>query len=98
MLVHLVRSPRPWTVGEVAREFVLSDEHTAILVDRLVDTGLIAPGDGGYRFDPSSGRDRQAALDLAGLYPMYRIRVMNLLLSKPPDAVWDSAEAFRLPS
>ena len=66
---------------------MLSDEHTAILVVRLVDTGLIAPGDGGFRFDPTSGRDRQAALDLAGLYPTYRIRIMNLLLSKPPHAL-----------
>ena len=96
MLVLLVRTSRPWTVREVAREFVLGEEHTAILLDRLAHTGLIAVGDRGYIFDPAGGKDRQAALDLANLYPTYRVRIMNLLLSKPRDAVWDFAEAFRL--
>jgi len=96
VLVLLVRSPRPWTVREVAREFVLGEEHTAILLDRLVHTGLIAVGDRGYVFDPAGGKYRQAAMDLADLYPTYRLRIMNLLLSKPRDALWDFAEAFRL--
>lgn len=96
VLVLLVRSPRRWTVRDVAREFVLGEEHTAILLNRLVDTGLIAAGDGGYMFDPASGKDRQSAQDLARLYSTYRIRIMNLLLSKPRNAVWDFAEAFRL--
>lgn len=96
MLVLLVRSARPWTVREVAREFVLGEEHTAILLDRLVHTGLIAAGDRGYVFDPAGGKYRQAAMDLADLYPTYRLRIMNLLLSKPRDSLWDFAEAFRL--
>lgn len=96
MLVLLVGSPRPWTVREVAREFVLGEEHAAILLDRLVHTGLIAAGERGYIFDPAGGKDRQAAMDLAKLYPTYRLRIMNLLLTKPRDALWDFAEAFRL--
>lgn len=96
VLVLLVRTPRRWTVREVAREFVLGEEHTAILLDRLVHAGLIAVGEGGYIFDLGGGKDSQAALDLAKLYPTYRLRIMNLLLSKPRDAVWDFAEAFRL--
>jgi hypothetical protein len=82
-------------VAEIAREFVLGEEHTVILLDRLMNAGLITRADRGYRFDPEGATDRQAAVDLARLYPTYRIRIMNLLLSKPPDTVWDSAEAFR---
>ena len=96
VLVLLVRSDRPWTVREVAREFVLGEEHTSMLLNRLVQTGLIAAGEEGYSFESARGKDRQAAVDLARLYPTYRIRIMNLLLSKPRDAVWDFAEAFRL--
>jgi hypothetical protein len=96
MLVLLVRRFRPWTVGELAREFVLGEEHTAILLDRLMHAGLITAGEEGYRFDPAGGTDRQAAVDLAKLYPIYRVRIMNLLLTKPRDAMWDFAEAFRL--
>lgn len=67
-----------------------------MLLNRLVQTGLIAAGEEGYSFESARGKDRQAAVDLARLYPTYRIRIMNLLLSKPRDAVWDFAEAFRL--
>ena len=95
MLVLLVRRLGPWTVRDLAREFVLGEEHTAILLDRLTHAGLITAGEGGYRFDPAGGPDRQAAVDLARLYPTYRVRIMNLLLSKPRDAVGDFAEAFR---
>ena len=81
VLVLLVQRPRPWTAREVAREFVLGEEHSAILLNRLVHTGLIAAGDGEYSFDPVREKDRQAALDLARLYPTYRIRIRDLLLS-----------------
>jgi hypothetical protein len=87
ILVLLVRRFGPWTVRELAREFVLGEEHTAILLDRLTHAGLITADDKGYRFEPARGTDRQAAVDLARLYPTYRVRVMNLLLTKPRDVV-----------
>lgn len=95
-LVLIVRSGRPWTVAQVAREFVLTEDHAAMLLKTLVDNGLLREGGRGYEFVPARERDRQAAVDLATMYQTYRVRIMNLLLAKPRDALWDLAEASRI--
>lgn len=95
-LVLLVRSGRQWTAAEVAREFVVAEDYAAMLLDTLVQNGLIRASDGGYEFAPLRARDRRAAVDLADIYQTYRVRIMNLLLAKPRDAFSDFAEAFRL--
>lgn len=95
-LVLLVRSGRPWTVAEVAREFVLAEDHAVMLLDTLVHNGLVRVSDHRYEFAPLRARDRRAAVDLSNIYQTYRVRIMNLLLTKPRDALWDFAEAFRL--
>ena len=80
-LVLLVHSGRPWSTQDVAREFVLDREHTTLLLDALVQGGLVRCSDGYYEFDPSTEEDREAALELAALYPTYRTRIMSIVLA-----------------
>lgn len=81
-LVLLVRTAgRRWSAQDVARQFVLDPEHTAMLLDALVRAGLVRRSDGHYEFDPTLEKDRTAASDLAALYATYRNRIMGIVLA-----------------
>jgi predicted transcriptional regulator of viral defense system len=82
-LVLLVRTAgRRWSAEDVARQFVLDPEHTALLLDALVRAGLVRrTDDGHYEFDPAGESDRAAAADLAALYATYRNRIMGIVLA-----------------
>jgi hypothetical protein len=81
-LVLLVKTAgRRWSAQEVARQFVLEPEHTAMLLDALVGAGLVRRTDGRYEFDPAAETDRMAAADLAALYATYRNRIMGIVLA-----------------
>ncbi|MGQ0743780.1 MAG: hypothetical protein ACT4OS_05495 [Acidimicrobiales bacterium] len=97
-LVLLVRNPRRWTAREVARQFVLAEDHAAALLDALVRARLVRVQGAEYEFAPADGKDRQAADQLATIYDTYRLRIMSILLSKPSDAIRDFADAFRIRS
>ena len=81
-LVLLVRTAgRRWSAQAVARQFVLDPQHTTLLLEALVDAGLVRCASGYYEFDPMREDDRAAAADLAALYATYRTRIMGIVLA-----------------
>lgn len=84
-LVLLARRPGKWSVGAVAREFVVTSDHAARLLATLVRARLVRVEGDLYEFDPDRTQDREAAERLAELYDTYRYRVMQILFSKPND-------------
>ena len=95
-LFVLIRENRPLTPGDVARALVVNDDHAEGLLAALAATPLIAFDGATYTFSPRKQRDRAAAELLAKLYDTYRLRIMNIVFSKPSEPLRDFADAFRI--
>lgn len=87
LLVLLVREQRPWRSQEIAAVMVLTVEHVDGLLASLARAGLLE-GDGKtYLFRPSDQSAKRAAEDLARIYQTYRLRITNIVFTKPNDRV-----------
>lgn len=95
-LLVVVRDPRRWTAPELARALVINEDHAGTLLAALVRMRLVAVVDGAYLFRPAKRRERAAVEELAGLYDRYRLRIMNIVFSKPSEPLREFADAFRL--
>jgi hypothetical protein len=74
---------------------VLTVEHVDGLLASLVRAGLLEADGKTYLFRPSDQPAKRAAEDLAKIYQTYRLRILNIVFTKPNDRVRDFADAFR---
>lgn len=92
----LIRTPGRWSLGDLARNLVLTEDHVEILLEPLVRTRLLTKVEGGYEFHPAKPSERAAAEELLKLYRTYRVRIMNIVVSETSSQLRDFAESFRL--
>jgi hypothetical protein len=95
VLCLLVHERRLWTAAEVCRELRIPLQHAADLLDSLARVGVVERFDGGARLDAGSSQ-ATAVLELAEIYPRYRVRITTLIYSTPSKPIRDFADAFRL--
>lgn len=88
---------RAWTPPEVARELRIEPAWTATELGKLAVRGLLAPADGvpTYRYAPGKPELEAVITALAHAYAERRVSVINLVYSRPSDAIRSFAEAFR---
>lgn len=98
VFIVLVREQRPWQAHEIARQMVINVDHARLMLDALARTPLVSSSDNAYAFAPSRARDRKAAERIPSLYETYRLRIMDIVLSRPSDQIQDFADAFRVRS
>lgn len=97
LLLH-AQPERSWTVDEANAELRSSRSSVAFRLARLASLALVTsspPPDRRYRYAPTSKTDRSTVDDLAACYQRYRLRVIDLLLSKL-DQLKDFSDSFRL--
>lgn len=92
----LVREQRSWRAAEVARRMVINVDHAQLMLQALAKTPLVREESGAYEFAPKRAKDREAAERIPSLYETYRLRIMDIVLSRPSDQIQDFADAFRV--
>jgi hypothetical protein len=91
---------REWNADDVARHLFTESTSAESRLAELAANGLIStksPGDRmSYRHGPKTPQLERAIAELAKQYPKYRVRIINLIFSKPIDKIRTFADAFRL--
>jgi hypothetical protein len=97
VLLHMYRNPsRTWTAEEVATALYISPETAEERLSRLTASRLLVCRNGAppaYCFDRRNNEETVAELEKT--YEERRVRVINLIFSKPLDFVRSFADAFR---
>jgi hypothetical protein len=97
VLLLLQRDPSRWWTAEAATaELRTGADRTADSLRALAQAGLLDAGEEGFRFDPRSAEQRQAAAALAEAYARSRPRVLSFMYQRPNENVTLFADAFRL--
>lgn len=96
VFIVLVRDQRVWAPLEMARRMVINVEHAQLMLGALARTPLVTADGNGYVFAPKRSKDRAAAELIPSLYDTYRMRIMDIVLSRPSDQLQDFADAFRV--
>lgn len=96
VFIVMVRENRTWQATDVARQMVINVDHARLMLEALARTPLVAIDGTGYKFAPKRAKDRAAAERIPALYDTYRLRIMDIVLSRPADQITDFAEAFRV--
>ncbi len=85
-----------WDAAAVARHLYISESETAVLLNGLVERGIVAAEDGGlYRYKPARPETDVLVGSCADLYRQYLIPVTKIIHSKP-SRVQAFADAFRI--
>ena len=98
VFIVLVRDQRVWQPADIGRQMVINTDHARLMLEALARTPLVSNDGSGYVFSPKRGKDREAAELIPSLYETYRLRIMDIVLSRPSDQVQDFADAFRVRS
>jgi hypothetical protein len=92
-------SEREWTAAEVSKELYSNDAATADMLDKLAKDGILKNSKGGstqrYVYAPDSATDRAIQL-VERSYVQQRVRIIDLIFSKPHNQLQHFAEAFKL--
>src|SRR5581483_8063314 len=101
LLLLLKRYPeRAWPVRDLARELYSNPASVETEVERLVRVGLVSEENGdpvnAYRYQPKDSLQDADVMALMEAYRDYRVRVIELIFSKPTQTMQDLADAFRL--
>lgn len=96
VFIVLVREQRTWQAADVARQMVINVDHARLMLEALARTPLVSTDGSGYIFGPKRAKDRAAAERIPALYETYRMRIMDIVLSRPSDQIQDFADAFRV--
>ena len=84
-----------WTADEVARAMVTRPAAALGFLRHLHVSGLLAAGDGGFRYDPPAATGADVD-ELASCYATRRPTIVGLILAGPDEAASSLAEAFRI--
>jgi hypothetical protein len=103
LLLLRERRERAWTPSELSRELRSAPESVAKRLRGLLDKKLVTlyseKGPGGellYSYQPPSEKADHLVGELAEQYRTRRFSVINLILSKPADAIRTFADAFKI--
>jgi hypothetical protein len=99
VLLHLRRDRGERSAHPIGRELRLPDELVAAHLEDLEQRGLLRSRPATerlYRYDPSTGALADAVDGLATAYEVQRARVVDMIFSKPQEALMEFADAFRL--
>ncbi|HML41774.1 MAG TPA: hypothetical protein PKE13_02480 [Hyphomicrobium zavarzinii] len=84
-----------WDVTSTARRLYISEQSTEEILANLCNDGLLACGDGIYRYAARSPEIEQMVARLAETYKSNLIAVTNIIHSKP-RRIREFANAFKL--
>lgn len=96
----LLKAPaREWTAEEVAQSLRTSTELAGSVLGELNRLGLIeksATPQPHFRYAPAQKELDNLSQELARLYPIYRVRVIEFLYHEKKDPLLVFKDAFRL--
>jgi hypothetical protein len=98
LLLLMRESSSDWTAERTSAELYIQPQPAADHLAKLHAAGLIAKAGGdppAYRYGPASSESDRAVRDLAQLYGMMRLRVINEIMSNPDDSIQSFADAFK---
>lgn len=90
---------RSWQAADIARELRIEVNSAGDQLDLLCARGLLQSDDASprnYRYGPRTPALERAVPALARAYAERRVTVINLIYSKPADALRSFADAFRI--
>lgn len=97
LLLHRT-SGQEWSAELVARELRIERQSCERRLEALAAGGLLSVSPGAarqYAYDPMN-ESNGAVRELEGAYEKYRLRVINLIFSKPVDKIRTFADSFRI--
>ena len=89
-------SSRAWTVAEVFRRIQSSEASVSASLRKFQQEGILESRAGGFQFLPAKPTLADTVRQVARAYRERPVAVVETIYRKPPDAVRDFAEAFRL--
>jgi len=96
-LLLLQRHPnREWTAASVSAELRTSLQSVAANLELLKMQEIIRQSNETFSYAPKSPSLDQKIQELARVYPVYRIRITELIYLKPKTKIQSFANAFRL--
>lgn len=87
---------KSWTTSELSDHMRSSVMAAELVLDRLVDRGLVRRDRGEYRFEARSEDLDKAVRALLACYRERRTAVITAIFSRPTAAIQGFADAFRL--
>lgn len=100
VLLLLMRGDnREWTATDASRELYIQEDPAAAHLAKLHAAKLVTRSDDTpyrYRYGPASSTDDRAARELASLYSIMRLRIINEIMHNPLDGIQSFADAFKI--
>lgn len=99
LLLLRERSDRAWSPSAVSKELRSAPESVAKRMADLSAKKILsftADGERQYRYAPQTPELERSVTALAEAYKTHRITIINLIFSKPADAIRSFADAFRI--
>lgn len=100
IILHMRQSQdRDWGAEELARAVHIDAHAAESLLPDLAERGFLAIVDGSpptYKYQPTTPAFGRAVDRLAEIYPTRRVAIINLIFSRPPEALRIFSDAFRL--
>lgn len=99
LLLMREQRDRQWTAATVSKDLRSAPESVAKRLSDLAAKKIlkqIEGGDGTYQYAPQSLQLEHCIDALADAYRTHRITIINLIFSKPADAIRSFADAFRI--
>jgi hypothetical protein len=88
---------REWTAEEISRALSTSEASVVARLAYLQSVGLVEmKRPSHYRYAPKSQDVAQVMEEVSAAYAQYRVRIINLIYSKPIDKIRTFADAFKL--
>jgi len=85
---------QPWNAATVARRLYVDEARAAATMQRLVQRGLAAPHDGGWRYAPETPALADAVQTLCTIYSQRLVVITTLIHSKTARGIEEFARAF----
>jgi hypothetical protein len=95
-LLLLRGRPEEWPLAQLASRLYVDAPNATLLLDDLIASGLVAAGDGGYRYAPADADVASTVDALATLYARQMVMVAELIHSSSDRKAHRFADAFRL--
>lgn len=95
LLVVFRTAPKSWTAEELAGNLRSSTESVESRLNQLVRAGFFKLADQKFEYAGSRDGEKEMLAELDRLYTKYRIRIIELIYSRPNDRIRTFADAFR---
>jgi DNA-binding MarR family transcriptional regulator len=87
---------RSWTTADLSDHLRSSVMAAELVLERLVDRGLVRRERSTYRFEARTEDLQKAVRDLLACYRERRTAVITAIFSRPTTAIQSFADAFRI--